>query len=286
MTVQELRQCAAERLQQAGIESYDYDAMALLEWVLGIDRGDYYADLGREISAGQLEKYMTYLDRRANREPLQYIMGSCAFMGYEFKVDPRVLIPRQDTEILVETALSVASRYQCPAILDLCCGSGCIGISLKKELPAASVTLADISEGALAVAGENAQKLQAEVTFIQSDLFQCVENQYSVKNSETGYDMIVSNPPYIRSAVIRELMTEVKDHEPMLALDGCEDGLFFYRKIVREAKDFLRPGGALLFEIGHDQGEALSALLKEADYEEIKVVKDLAGLDRVVYARK
>lgn len=286
MTVQELRRDASKCLKQAGIESYDYDAMALMEWSLGISRSDFFADPGREIPEEQLAAFMGYLDRRAAREPLQYIMGSCEFMGYAFMVDPRVLIPRQDTEILVETAMEEASRYQCPVILDLCCGSGCIGISLKKELPDAKVSLADISEGALAVAKENAEKLQAEVTFIQSDLFQCVENRYSVKNSDAGYDMIVSNPPYIRSAVIQGLMTEVKDHEPMLALDGYEDGLFFYRRIVREAKDFLRPGGVLLFEIGHDQGEALEALLQASDYEEIAVMKDLAGLDRVVYARK
>ena len=192
-------------------------------------------------------------------------------MGYPFLVNDHVLIPRQDTETLVEEALKIS--YTGMKMLDMCTGSGCILFSMLKMKPGSEGTGCDISEEALKVAEANRKRLEVNAKLIQSDLFEHIEGTY---------DMIVSNPPYIRTAVIAELQDEVRLHDPWIALDGKEDGLFFYRKIVRESGRYLRKGGTLLFEIGHDQGEAVSELMKAEGYSDVKVKKDLAGLDRVV----
>jgi release factor glutamine methyltransferase len=195
-------------------------------------------------------------------------------MGLEFDVSPHVLIPRQDTEILVEEALKLCEGKK---VLDMCTGSGCIIISIAKLGKSAGVAAVDISAEALNVAKGNAAKNEVKVEFIESDLFEKVEGDY---------DIIVSNPPYIRTKVMEELMPEVKDHEPVIALDGSKDGLYFYRKITASLKQHLRSGGTILYEIGYDQGEAVRDILKQEGFTDILVKKDLSGLDRVVTARR
>lgn len=277
-TLDRIRIC----LQEAGIEEFEYESWIFLEWIFGIRRADYYMDPNGTVNPEQEAFLSEVLEQRARRVPLQYLMGSCEFMGYSFLVDERVLIPRQDTECLVEKAVELLRDSQkkgleAPEVLDLCTGSGCIGISIKKLCPKANVTLADISEGALKVAGENAARQEADVSLVQSDLFE---------NIEGNYDYIVSNPPYIPTKVIEGLMPEVRDYEPHLALDGLADGLFFYRKIVEEATVRLRKGGVLLFEIGQEQGADLTDILENQGFAQIEIWKDLAGLDRVVVGRR
>lgn len=277
VTRKEIREETARRLREAGIEEYEYETWVLLEWKLGVDRAEYFMDPDAEVPQEQWNDLDAALRKRERRIPLQYLMGSCEFMGYSFAVDERVLIPRQDTECLVELAVEQMRRSPEPCrVLDLCTGSGCIGVSVKLLCPQAQVVLSDVSEGALAVAGENARSLGAPVELVQGDLFE---------NVQGTFDYILSNPPYIPSKVIDGLMPEVRDHEPRLALDGTEDGLHFYRRIVREATKRLRPGGRLLFEIGQEQGEALLSLLQEAGYEETAIRQDLAGLDRIAVGR-
>lgn len=277
VTRKEIREETARRLREAGIEEYEYETWMLLEWKLGVDRAEYFMDPDAEVPQEQWNDLDAALRKRERRIPLQYLMGSCEFMGYSFAVDERVLIPRQDTECLVELAVEQMRRSPEPCrVLDLCTGSGCIGVSVKLLCPQAQVVLSDVSEGALAVAGENARRLGAPAELVQGDLFE---------NVQGTFDYILSNPPYIPSKVIDGLMPEVRDHEPRLALDGTEDGLHFYRRIVREATKRLRPGGRLLFEIGQEQGEALLSLLQEAGYEETAIRQDLAGLDRIAVGR-
>ena len=209
--------------------------------------------------------------KRAEHVPLQYIVGEAEFMGLKFKVNSNVLIPRQDTETLVEEALKVVKPGM--NVLDMCTGSGCIIVSIVHNIPEVEGTATDISKQALLVAKENAKLNQVSVTFERSDLFDNV----------TGtYDVIVSNPPYIRTEEVLKLMPEVRDFEPMEALDGKEDGLYFYRKIMEKCPSYLKPEGHILFEIGYDQGEAVSGLLREAGFKNVAVIKDLAQNDRVV----
>ena len=211
---------------------------------------------------------------RASHVPLQHITGVQEFMGLGFCVNEHVLVPRQDTEVLVESVLEVLKPGM--EVLDMCTGSGCILISLLKLCGLADVkgVGVDISEEALKVAIRNAEKLGIDAMFLHSDLFKKVDGVY---------DIIVSNPPYIRTTVIEELKEEVKFHDPFIALDGKEDGLYFYRRIVEESPKFLKKCGKLYFEIGHDQGEAVSKVMRDAGFTDVTVKKDLAGLDRVVF---
>ena len=297
MTIREVLINIRERLQNAGIEDFEYESWAFLDWKLHIDRAEFYMNPNGEVKEELLAELESVLKQREQRMPLQYLMGECEFMGYDFYVDERVLIPRQDTECLVELAVedirNIKTQNRCESnntadrkneqkvkVLDLCTGSGCIGISVAKLCPDTEVTLADISEGALSVAKKNAQDLDAGVTLIKGNLFENIEGRF---------DYILSNPPYIPSEVIEGLMPEVKEHEPRLALDGEADGLSFYREIINEAPDYLNPDGRIYFEIGAEQGEDLTHLMNERGFSEVKVHKDLAGLDRIVtgiYSRK
>lgn len=284
MTIQESREQIRSRLQQNGIEDFEYETWMILFWKLGVDRAEYFMNPNKIVSQQKWEEVDSILKEREQHVPLQYLMGSCEFMGYSFSVDERVLIPRQDTECLVELAVEKirkiiadkAGQQTVCKVLDLCTGSGCIGISVKLLCPEAEVTLADVSLDALAVAKQNAQSLGAEVQLVQSDLLEQIYDTY---------DCILSNPPYIPSAVIEGLMPEVRVYEPRLALDGREDGLFFYRKITQEAGKYLRAGGYLFFEIGQEQGEALLSIMKEQEFAETEIKKDLAGLDRIAVGR-
>ena len=275
------------------------DAWLLFSYVTQISRAMFLAERTRQMPKEQYQRYQELLEKRASHIPLQHLTGEQEFMGFPFWVNQHVLVPRQDTETLVETVLLAVSPGM--RVLDLCTGSGCIAVSLAKLCPGLLVDAADISEEALAVAMENAAHLEADVTFWQGDLFACrqmrtgawrkekQENAYAEAETSlppAAYDCIVSNPPYIASDEIGTLMEEVRDHEPIGALDGSADGLAFYRRLVQEGKDHLKSGGWMLFEIGCTQAEAVMELLKKGGFQEIYVKKDLAGLDRVVGGRK
>ncbi|MEE1315460.1 MAG: peptide chain release factor N(5)-glutamine methyltransferase [Faecalimonas sp.] len=272
MTLQRAFEYGQEELSKVGIAEAEVDAWLLLEFVTGISRAVYYMDGQRALTKEQESRYRACVELRARHIPLQHITGVQEFMGLEFVVNEHVLVPRQDTEILVETVLRDLKPGM--QVLDMCTGSGCILLSLLKLKKGISGVGVDISEAALAVAKQNCEKLGVDAKLMQSDLFE---------KAEGTFDVIVSNPPYIRTAVIEELQEEVKLHDPMLALDGMEDGLHFYRRIVEESPQYLREGGKLYFEIGHDQAADVLQLMKEAGFAEIVVKKDLAGLDRVVF---
>lgn len=278
MTYREGRNMVADQLAAAGVENETAESWFLMEAACKINRSYYLIHEQDEMGPEQEKAYLELTRRRCQRMPLQYLTGEQEFMGLPFHVNEHVLIPRQDTEVLVEEAIRII-RQDLPdaKVLDLCTGSGCIGISIQSFCPDVTVTGADISQEALQVAQKNAVQNQMPVQFIHSDLF--------AEISDT-YDMIVSNPPYIPSEVIETLMPEVRDHEPMGALDGKSDGLYFYEKITRQSVEHLKEGGYLLYEIGHDQADAVSGFMKENGFYDIKVIRDLAGLDRVVTGRR
>ena len=240
----------------------------------GVDRTHFFL-CDREPCPMEAERIFRELIRqRQGHVPVQYLTGRQEFMGFSFRVNEHVLIPRLDTETLV---LEAEKRIRpMDRVLDLCTGSGCIILSLAKRNKIRAWA-SDISQAALETARENARARGAKVDLVQSDLF---ENLHGI------YDCIVSNPPYISSGIIPELMPEVREHEPWLALDGGEDGLHFYRRIAGEARRFLAPGGWLIFEIGHDQGMAVAELMETQGYLDIEIKKDLAGLDRVAAGRQ
>lgn len=274
MTYRELFEYGKTVLFAHEIADCHTDAWLLLQFVTGMSRAVYLMDADRTAKAHEEARYRQCVLKRAGHYPLQYITHEQSFMGIDFYVDERVLVPRQDTEVLVETVLKYLQDDA--SILDMCTGSGCILLSLAANRRLASGIGADLSEDALAVAQWNAKKLQAKsVQFIQSDLFKNIP--------AFRFDMIVSNPPYIESDVIEALMPEVRDHEPVMALDGMSDGLYFYRAIAAQASGFLKSEGMLFFEIGYNQGEAVKRLLEDAGFEHIYIKKDLSGLDRVVY---
>nr|WP_294490575.1 peptide chain release factor N(5)-glutamine methyltransferase [uncultured Mediterraneibacter sp.] len=283
MTLKHAYEQGIERLKNAGIPEPQIDAWYLLEYVTGIGRAAYYADPDRQMSREQSVEYENCLSERSRRVPLQHITGVQEFMGLSFCVNKDVLIPRQDTEILVEEALEILKMEGLPSeggrvrILDLCTGSGCILLSVlhwsDRKIEGVG---SDVSERALMTAKENARRLNIKSSFVQSDLFE---------NLTGKYVLILSNPPYIESGRIESLQDEVRIHDPLKALDGGEDGLSFYRRIIKESKAHLEEGGYLVFEIGCDQAEAVTDMMRQAGFEGVAVKRDLAGLDRVVYGR-
>ena len=274
MTYREAITFGEQSLEEAGIAEARNDAWLLLARVCQIDRTYYYVHMAEDMPQKQQESYELFIRKRAERVPLQYITGEQEFMGLQFLVNQNVLIPRQDTETLVEQALKLAEPGM--HILDMCTGSGCILISVLSRTEGAVGVGCDISGSALLVAKENARLNRVSAVFRESDLFENVTEQF---------DMIVSNPPYIRSEEIAGLMPEVAQYEPIGALDGKEDGLYFYRKIIQDSREHLKFGGYLLFEIGYDQAEAVSDMLNTAGYTEIQVIQDLTGKDRVVIGK-
>ena len=273
MTYREAYDEGVLQLMQADIAEAKLDARLLLEFVCDTDRNTLLVHGDREVLGQEYDRYISCIKRRACHIPLQHLTGVQEFMGLSFEVNEHVLIPRQDTEILVEVVMK--HLHDGMRILDVCTGSGCILLSLLRYSNDCAGVGVDISKEALSVATRNRDALGLSADFIQSDLFEKVEEKFEI---------IVSNPPYIRTEVIDTLMEEVKEHEPYIALDGKEDGLFFYRKIIESAGEYLCKGGRIFFEIGYDQGQQVSELLSEAGYREIEVVKDYAGLDRVVHA--
>ena len=284
LTLQRLLDEAAAKLSEAGIADALLDARLLLFHVYRMDMARWLLERNRPLGDGPQEEerrliFCRLVEERAKRIPLQHLTGSQEFMGLEFKVNEQVLIPRQDTETLVELVLKEQKDPQ-RSVLDLCTGSGCIAVSLAVLGGYREVTASDLSEEALKVARENAERLCGgpdRIEFLCGDLFESIPDGRK-------FDIIVSNPPYISSRVIRELEPEVRDHEPRMALDGTEDGLYFYRRLASECKRYLNPGGCVYFEIGYDQALAVEELLIEAGFTRIETVKDLPGLDRVVRA--
>lgn len=319
-TLQQIYKEGTAILQRAGIEEASLDAWYLLEYVTGISKASYYGEPGKEVEEELAKKYLEVIEVRSRRIPLQHITGEQEFMGYPFYVNEHVLIPRQDTEVLVEETVKIIKAQGCQTasgtsemisqesyrqesdkhrwdILDMCTGSGCIILSILKMCPGINGTGCDISGDALKVAKKNAERLGVEMTFVRSDLFEAWKNEDSlhydaqsaskcdmqdISELKDKYDLIVSNPPYIRTEVIEELQEEVRLHDPRLALDGREDGLYFYRRIVEDSVHYIKDGGYLVFEIGHDQGNDVSCIMERGGYRNIMVKKDLAGLDRVV----
>lgn len=263
-----------QKLKEAQIGEAQLDARLLLEEVCGTDHNTLLCHGDREVSEEEEEKYRRALEQRAVHVPLQHLLGYQDFMGLRFQVNEYVLIPRQDTEILVEEAMRYL--HDGMRILDLCTGSGCILLSLLHYSNDCEGVGVDISQEALQVAAQNAELLGIRADFLKSDLYEKVTGKF---------DLLVSNPPYIERAVIPTLMEEVREYDPYIALDGGEDGLDFYRRIIGGAQDYLKRGGQILIEIGSGQAEAVSELLREAGFKEIDVCRDFAGLDRVVSGR-
>ena len=295
MTRREAYEYGVEQLEAEGIENADCDIRILLEDLCGVDREELFIQGDKVISRRETEIFMNAVNKRMGHYPVQYITGKQEFMGLTFTVNQNVLIPRMDTEILVEEVMRQLNDKS--RILDMCTGSGCILLSLLYYSNDCEGVGVDISEEALDVAKDNAGRLilddtfdllfktggmgkkhldEDKIEFIQSNLFNDVRGRF---------DIIVSNPPYIRSDVIPTLMEEVRDYEPILALDGKEDGLYFYRKIIEKSPDYLNPGGMLFFEIGYDQATDVVALMEKAGFKDVTVVQDYAHLDRVVWGR-
>ena len=276
MKLSELYGLFVDTLNKSGFAAAESDSRLIFEYIAGIDRVKLTLEGDRELEPGVEEKLKAALDMRLTHMPVQYITGYQNFMGLEFMVSKDVLIPRMDTETLVEEVLRLGLSNV--RVLDICTGSGCILLSILKYVYGSSGVGVDISDGALGVAEANSEALGIDATFIKSDMFENIPK-------DERFDIVVSNPPYIRSDVIGTLMSEVKDYEPLLALDGSEDGLKFYRIIADRAPEYLNNGGMLFLEIGYDQGAEVSALLSAAGFMDVEVIKDLSGLDRVVSGR-
>ncbi len=265
-----------DKLDAAGISDASVDIWLLLEYFTDIKKSEYFANQNMQIGKVHAKQVEEAVKKRINHIPLQQIIGQTQFMGLTFKVNENVLIPRFDTEILVDEVVKyVGDDFF--KVLDMCTGSGCIAITISYMCDNLAVTASDISKDALDVAKENNTLNQTDVTFVESDLFEKIEGKF---------DVIVSNPPYIRTKDIESLDEEVKMHDPHLALDGGESGLDFYQTIITQAKDYLNENGMIFFEIGFDQAEEVSNILKENGYKNIVVKKDLAMNDRVIYAKK
>lgn len=301
-TYREVYDEGAARLAEAGIGEAELDARLLLEFVCGTDRNTLLVHGEREISTEEYGRYRELVGERAAHVPLQHLTGEQDFMGLTFLVNKDVLVPRQDTEVLVEEVMK--HLHDGMRILDMCTGSGCILLSLLHYSNDCEGVGVDLSAQALAVAEENYERLQSErpemkARFLEGDLFAALKQERAADDSRAAvggvqsdgekislterFDIIVSNPPYIKTNVINTLMPEVREHEPLMALDGGADGLAFYRRIAGEAGAYLNGGGMLFFEIGCEQAEDVCGIMEKANFREIEVVKDFAGLDRVVY---
>lgn len=289
VTLQKLLDEGINQVNEWGVPDGELDCRYLLMEAFGLSAAQFLLRRGQEIGYGEagaeaVSRYRSMIERRCSRVPLQYILGVQSFMGLEFIVDRRVLIPRQDTENLVELVLKEHPGTD-ESILDMCTGSGCIAISLAVLGGYKRVTAVDVSEEALQAARENGKRLGVSEGFryVKSSMF---DEEALIKGQDrTGYSLIVSNPPYIPTRVIDELMPEVRDFEPALALDGMEDGLHFYRILAAEGRRFLLPGGTIYVEIGHDQAEEVTRLFDEAGFIETEAIKDTPGLDRIIKAR-
>ena len=271
MTLRELYLKGKRELTAAGKDEAEPEARLLLMHACNIDKNTFFMQPEKLVTTEAHRKYDEYLQLRKQSMPLQYILGTQGFMGMELKVTPDVLIPRQDTEVLLEQVL--ADGVKDMSVLDLCTGSGCILLGLMKNESGIKGTGADVSDKALKIAKENAKLQGISADWVLSDLYASVSGKF---------DVITSNPPYIRTSEIDLLMPEVGKYEPRGALDGGADGLDYYRKIVKDAPKYLNAGGRLYLEIGSEQGEAVKTLLEENGFSGVRIIRDYARLDRVV----
>ncbi len=273
MTYRQARQWAIAYLAERGVEEAEADATLLLYEAADLTMTRYLVCSEEQMPESQQAAYAAMVEKRGQRIPLQHILGYQEFMGLTFQTGPQALVPRQDTEVLVEEALGYLNGKAKPKVLDLCTGTGCIAVSIARYCTGAEVTASDLSKEALELAEKNAARSGADIHFIHSDLFAKIPGKF---------DLIVSNPPYIPDEVIATLAPEVKEHDPYMALSGGADGLEIYKKLIPQAAEHLCAGGALLLEIGSDQGESVPALMQEVGYRHIYTKQDLAGLDRIV----
>lgn len=277
MTPRELLELLTAEMAEAGVPDADVDASLLLSHVTGQNPLNLRLDSWSQVSLADEERFRALCEKRKSRTPLQYLTGVQSFLGRDFHVDERVLIPRPETELLAERAIALLKESPCPpAALDLCCGSGCLAVSLALGDARAEVHGADLSEGALAMTALNAERLGAKVTLHQGDLFDALPRM--------RFNLIVSNPPYIPAADCLELQEEVRQ-EPMMALDGGADGYDFYRRIAKDAPRFLHAGGTLLMEVGFDQAEHVMTLCQEAGLTPVAIHEDYQHIARMVEAR-
>lgn len=289
MTIKDAVKWGKEELEKANIENAEYDSFELLSAINGMTKTFYFINGNALISEEVKQQFEESIEKRKNHIPLQHILGKAYFYGLEFNVNENVLIPRQDTEVLVGEVIKLSKPED--NILDMCTGSGCIAISLAKNIKDSTVLGIDISLKALEVANSNKELNQADnVSFINGDLFTAIKGGEITENyvpeEQYLFDIIVSNPPYIPTGTIDELQDEVKLHDPIIALDGKEDGLAFYREITEKSKYFLKEDGYLCYEIGYDQGDSVSDIMREYEFRDVRVIKDLAGLDRVVIGKR
>jgi release factor glutamine methyltransferase len=274
-TIASLVKWAVEDFRARGIENPRLDAELIVAHALGIDRTRVIIDGARPLEGAELSKLRELVKRRRSHEPIAYLRGYREFYGREFKVDRRVLIPRPDTEALVDVALARSSHVSLSMrMLDLCTGSGCVAVSVARQRPTGKVVASDLSPDALAVARDNALRLGAyNMAFVESDLF---------ANIQGKFDVITANPPYILTSDIEGLQPDIREFEPRLALDGGADGLDLVRRIVERAPDHLVPGGVLALEIGMGEAAATQALLEARGFTEVRADRDYAKIDRVV----
>jgi len=275
MKIKEALYACINNLKENNIDEAHSKARRLLAFTLNVPKEYLIINNEKELSKQDFEYYKNYITRLINGEPIQYIIGKQEFMGIEFNVNKDVLIPQPDTEILVEETIKIAKEYNKPKVLDLCTGSGAIAVSIKKYVPEAEVFASDVSIKALQLAKIN--NIDNNINFIESNLFENINNEF---------DIIVSNPPYIRTEEIKSLSKEVQN-EPLIALDGGQDGLDFYRDIIKQAHNYLKSNGKLCLEIGDEQKDAITQILKSNfNYTNIKYYKDLQGNDRVIIVEK
>lgn len=279
-TIAEVLKQSSMQLREAGVPNDLLDAQTLLAHALDQDRTYLIIHFNQPLSAELLAQFQRLVDRRASGEPLQYIIGKQEFYGLEFEVTPDVLIPRPETELLVEETLRLAANLTQPKIVDVGTGSGCIAVTLARELASAQVSALDISPAALAVARRNAARnsVSDRIAFIESDLLGSLSSDQKV-------DFILSNPPYIAETEMPTLQHEVRDWEPRIALTDFGDGLQFYRRLLAEAPSYLKPGGSLIFEMGYQQAEAIKALVDRNVWNDPKTLQDLQGIERTMVLR-
>jgi release factor glutamine methyltransferase len=276
---------AVERFRSAGVERPRTNAELLLGAVLNAKKIDLYLDRDRILTPEQIEKFNLFLKERLSGKPLQYIIGSTEFFGLEFKVNESVLIPRPETETLVETVIEYMKDLSQPKIVDLGTGSGVIAIVLSKNVKDCSVFATDISSEALRVAKDNAGRygVRDQIEFLCGDLFEPLRG----KKLESIVDCVISNPPYVTPEEFENLPKEVKDHEPILALKTDEEGISFHRRIAENSLDFLKKGGILALEVGLGQANQVANLIRDQNsFEDAEIRKDLGGIERIILARK
>jgi release factor glutamine methyltransferase len=271
------------KLKSAGIDRPRTNAELLLGAVLNKSKADLYLNKDRILASDEIEKFNQYIEEKISGKPVQYIIGTVEFFGLEFKVDERVLIPRPETETLVEVVIEQLTNKENPKIVDIGTGSGAIAISLAANLKNPFIFATDVSQDALQVAKENAikNKVENKIEFLCANLFEPLKN----KNLEGKIDCVVSNPPYVSREELETLPKEIKEYEPIVALQSEKDGLFFHKEIIENSLDFLKKGGLLALETAYDQAEKVADLIRQSgNYNDIRIIKDLGGIDRVVKA--